>query len=103
MRKIFGVLLIVLLVSFGQAQKKAGPHPDYVPDAKTAQRIAEAVLIGQFGEQRVNGQMPLLAQSTSKDLWLVQGHLKDIKGPGGNFGVWVIKHDASVKIMERMK
>lgn len=103
MRKIFGVLLILTLVLFGRSQKPVETHPDYVPDAKTAQRIAEAVLIGQFGEQRVNEQMPLVAQSTSKTSWLVQGHLKDVKGAGGNFGVWVNKHDASVKIMEHMK
>jgi hypothetical protein len=98
-----GILLISTLVGLGQGHQKAATHPDYVPDAKTAQRIAEAVLIGQFGEQRVNAQLPLIAESTSKDVWLVQGNPKDVKETGANFGVWVNKHDASVKVMEHMK
>ena len=64
MRKIFGVSLIFMLASFGRAQEKARLHPTRRLDVRTAQRIAEAVLIGQFGEQRVKEQMPLIAQST---------------------------------------
>ena len=73
-----------------------------MPNAKTAERIAEAVLIGQFGEERVKAQLPLRAESHGK-AWLVQGLPKEVEGPGGNFGVWVLRYDASVKVMERMK
>jgi hypothetical protein len=77
-----------------------------VPDEKTAERIAEAVLIAQFGQDRVNAQLPLRTVSTGKDAWLVQGPVKDNEGRtqvGGAFGVWVDKHTGCVSVMERMK
>ena len=80
MRRLLGVSLVLTLVSFGQASKKAAAHPDYVPDAKTAERIAEAVLVGQFGNDRVAAQLPLHAASMSNDVWLVEGTVKDKKG-----------------------
>jgi len=60
------------MVAFGKDSAKAPPHADYVPDEKTAVQIAEAVLVAQFGQERVNAQSPLRAVSTSKDAWLVQ-------------------------------
>lgn len=106
MRRILGILLILTLVSFGQSHKKTAIHPDCVPDVKTAERIAEAVLVGQFGDDRVAAKLPLHSASMSTDVWLVEGSLKDKEGRtqvGGNFGVWANKHDGSVSVMERMK
>jgi hypothetical protein len=103
---MFGVLLFFALVSFGQTRKKAVNHPDYVPDTKTAERIAEAVLIGQFGDDRVAAQLPLHVESASNNVWLVEGVPKDQEGRpqvGGGFGVWVNKYDGRVSVMERMK
>jgi hypothetical protein len=91
------------MVPFGQTGGKAPTHRDYVPDEKTAERIAEAVLVGQFGQQRVSAQLPLHAESTGKDVWLVQGSVKEPHGFGGNFGVWVDKHDGCVSVIEGMK
>ena len=51
-------------------------HRDYVPDEKTAVRIAEAVLVGQYGQGRVNPQLPLHADGSNKDYWLVQGYVR---------------------------
>jgi hypothetical protein len=99
-------LLVLTLVSFGQTCKKAAAHPDYVPDAKTAERIAEAVLVGQFGDDRVAAQLPLHAARMSNDVWLVEGAVKDKEGRpqvGGGFGVWVDRSDAHVSVMERVK
>jgi len=48
-------------------------HRDYVPDAATAQRIAEAVLIGQYGDERVKDQLPLRVDGSNGDYWIVQG------------------------------
>jgi hypothetical protein len=104
MRRLLAVILLFTVVAFGKGSSgKALPHPDYVPDEKTAERIAEVVLVAQFGQERVSAQLPLRAASTSKDLWLVQGTLKGLHGPGGNFGVWVNKHSACVSVIERMK
>jgi hypothetical protein len=94
------------MAAFGKDSGKAPPHPDYVPDEKTAERIAEAVLVAQFGQNRVNAQMPFHTASMSKDQWLVQGAIKDERDRtqvGGSFGVWVNKHTGCVSVIERMK
>ena len=96
-------MLLLTVAAFGQSSRKPRPHPDYVPNEKTAERIAEAVLVAQFGQERVNAQLPLVARSTDKDYWLVEGTIRDIVATGGNFGVWVNKHTASVQVMEHMK
>jgi len=96
-------VLFVTMAAFG---KDSAPHRDYVPDEKTAERIAEAVLVAQFGQERVSAQSPLHAASMSKDQWLVQGTPRDKDGHpqvGGGFGVWVNKHTGCVSVMERMK
>ena len=84
----------------------ARPHPDYVPDEKTAERIAEAVLVAAFGQERVNAQLPLRAASMSRNQWLVQAAVLDKEGRpqvGGGFAVWVNKHSGCVSVIERMK
>jgi NTF2 fold immunity protein len=92
------------LVALGQDHKKLPVHSrDYVPDERTAERIAEAVLGGQFGQERVNEQLPLFTLSPAKDVWLVQGTLHGVHGAGGNFGVWIDKHDGCVGVIEEMK
>ena len=105
MPRLLGVVLLFTMVAFGK-DSGTPPHPDYVPDAKTAERIAEAVLVAQFGQERANAQLPLHAASMSKDQWLAQGAVKDKEGRtqvGGNFGVWVNKHTGCVSVIERMK
>jgi NTF2 fold immunity protein len=102
MRRAIGVLLFLTMVVFAEDSRKAGLRA-YVPDEKTAERIAEAVLVSQFGQERVSAQLPLRAVSTSKDLWLVQGMVHEPHGPGGNFGVWINKHSGCIKVMEHMK
>jgi NTF2 fold immunity protein len=106
MLKLLGVLLLLTMVAFGQNTGKVPPQPDYVPDSKTAERIAEAVLVAQFGQERLNAQLPLYTRSMSKDEWLVQGAIRDNQGRtqvGGAFGVWINKHTGCLKVMERMK
>ena len=42
----------------------------------------------------------------SKDLWLLEGTVKDEEGwtqVGGGFGVWVNKHSVCISVIERMK
>ncbi len=79
-RRLLGLVLLFTMVAFGKDSGKAMPHPDYVPDEKTAERIAEAVLVAQFGQERVSAQVPLHTASMSKDQWLVQGAFKDEEG-----------------------
>ncbi len=106
MGTLLGVVLLLTMIAFGKDLGKAPSHPDYVPDDKTAVQIAEAVLVAQFGQERVNAQLPLRAVSTSKNAWLVQGAVKDKEGRtqvGGAFGVWVNKHTGCLTVMEGMK
>ena len=95
-----GIGLMIAAISFGQTAKV---KPDYVPDKVTAERIAEAVLVAQFGQERVHAQLPLVARSATKDVWLVEGTIHDVRAKGGNFGVWVDKHSGCVSVIEQMK
>jgi len=103
MRRSFLMVVLSLATCVAFAKEPPKPHPDYVPDEKTAERIAEAVLVSQYGQERVGAQLPLRAVSTSKDLWLVQGAIHEPHGPGGNFGVWINKHTGCVSVIEHMK
>ncbi len=106
MRKLLTLVLLLTMVAFGQDARKTPAHPDYVPDEKTAERIAEAVLVAQFSQERVNAQLPFHTASMSKDQWMVQGAIKDKEGRiqvGGAFAVWVNKHTGCVSVIERMK
>jgi hypothetical protein len=104
MRNVLAVLLLAAAIG-GTSKYQNKPHPDYVPDETTAERIAEAVLVAQFGQHRVRAQMPLHARST-RNLWLVEGSLRDKEGRpqvGGAFGVSINKHSGCLSVMERMK
>lgn len=103
-----GVVAVVLLLAIAVfAQESHVAHPDYVADEKTARQIAEAVLIGQYGEERVKAQLPLLVESRGKNRWVLQGRVVDKEGHtpvGGGFGVLLNKHDGCVlEIVENMK
>jgi len=112
MRKfmILGTAAILLLGLFGvvlTGKNSGAVHPDYVPDERTATKIAEAVLIAQFGEDRVKAQLPLHAHTFRKGVWMVEGNvLLDSQGNpqvGGNFGVWIKKYDGCLSVIEHMK
>jgi hypothetical protein len=105
-RKLLILPLLFTIVAFGNDSQKLPGHRDYVPNEDIAKHIAEAVLVGQFGQERVNAQLPLLAVSASKDVWLVQGKLKDTSGRtqvGGAFGVWINKHTGCLSVIEHVK
>jgi hypothetical protein len=95
------LLLAGAVVNAGHTPKK---HRDYVPDEKTALRIAEAVLIAQFGEERVKAQLPLRGSKSYGDVWIVQG---DEHGPphkGGGMAVWINKHSGCIEsVLEQTK
>ena len=80
-------------------------HKDYVPDKKTAERIGEAVLIGQYGDERVNAERPLLVDDSNKDYWIVQMAPRKNGMPeiSGGPAVWINKHSGCVQVMEYMK
>lgn len=86
MKKLCAVLSIAagvtIAVLLGRAEAQAGsynpqvphyrPKAGYVPDAKTATRIAEAVLDPIYGHDRIKAELPLSA-TLHGDIWIVTG------------------------------
>jgi hypothetical protein len=102
MSRIFVILLLLVAVTHSGATTKK--HPDYVPDEKTAIRIAEAVLIARDGEERVKEQLPLSASISYGELWIVQGTEPGPPRKGGGIAVMINKHSGCiVNVMEHMK
>lgn len=99
---LVSILLLCALAFSSEASKK---HRDYVPDEKTARSIAEVVLIGQYGEERVKAESPLLVDGSNKQYWIVQVSGGQNKPPmkGGGPAVWIDRYSGCLKIMERMK
>jgi NTF2 fold immunity protein len=80
--KTWAILACTVLFAsalFGQGYK---PKSGYVPDSKTAVRIAEAVLAPVYGEKHIESERPFSA--TLKDgEWTVTGTLRCPDGKGG--------------------
>ena len=72
----FAVIFSVL------AQAQYVPKSGFVPDAKTAIKIAEAVLIPVYGEKQVESERPFKAV-LENDVWTVDGTLRCPVGKGG--------------------
>ena len=89
--------LLLIFLTFTTAESGEKEHKDYVPDQKTAVRVAEAILVAQYGEERVNAQLPLLADGSNKDFWIVQGSAHE-RTPrfGGGPAVWINKHSGCI-------
>ncbi|HTS09761.1 MAG TPA: NTF2 fold immunity protein [Candidatus Eisenbacteria bacterium] len=94
------ILLLSALAFSSDASKK---HRDYVPDEKTARSIAEAVLVGQYGEERIKAESPLLVDGSNRQYWIVQVSGGNPPMKGGGPAVWIDKYSGCLKIMERMK
>ena len=98
-----GILMITfLLAALPLANVSDKQHKDYVPDQKTAERIGDAVLVAQYGEDRVRSGRPLLVDGSSKDFWIVEVSSKTL-APGGGPAVWINKHSGCMKVMDHMK
>jgi hypothetical protein len=71
--------LVLVMSAFGQNQAATR---NYVPDAVTAVRVAEAVLIPAYGQKQIESERPFHA--TLKDYaWTVEGTLHCPDGRGG--------------------
>jgi hypothetical protein len=102
LRKWAGLLLLSTLALASDTSKE---HRNYVPDAKTAERIAEAVLVARYGEERIRAQSPLLVDGSNKDYWIVQvsGGRDATLVKGGGPAVWVNRHSGCLRVMDYMK
>jgi NTF2 fold immunity protein len=95
-------LLLSLFIAAANGQRE---HRNYVPDQKTAARVAEAILVGQYGEERVHAQLPLVVDGANKDYWIVQGNPHEkLPSFGGGIAVWINKHSGCIQgVVEHMK
>jgi hypothetical protein len=91
----------------GQGVKPAG---GFVPDSKTAVKIAEAVLTPVYGEKQIKSEEPFVAE-LKNDVWTVHGtlHCPDSKGgtttscAGGVAVVEISKSDGRILSMVHYK
>ena len=104
-------LLLLLPATAEQTAKmpKNGytPSNGYVPDAATAVKVAEAVLIPVYGEQKIVSERPFTA-TLERDVWTVEGTLYCGDGkpglcPGGTATVKLSKDDARILFMIHYK
>jgi hypothetical protein len=77
-RRILAIPLffIVSIATYAQSSRDASMRPKdgFVPDAKTAERIAEAVLIPVYGAEQISRERPFKAARRG-DVWTVTGTL----------------------------
>jgi hypothetical protein len=79
MRTIFSAALILMMgLTTGYSQtsqvSSVKPRDGFVPDARTAVAIGEAVLIPVYGEKQIMSERPFTA-ALKGDLWTVAGTL----------------------------
>ena len=83
---VLTVLVAGILVLPAASQHSYQPKNGFVPNEKTAIRIAEAVLIAVYGEKQIKSEEPFSAKLLN-GVWTVQGTIAD----GVEGGVAIIK------------
>jgi NTF2 fold immunity protein of polymorphic toxin system component len=106
------ITLFVMLVIPGLAQyeqaKSFVPKDGFVPNAETAVKVAEAVLIPVYGEKQIINERPLKA-ALDGDVWTVTGTLhRSEKSPeahcvGGTAVVHISKTSSQILFMMHYK
>jgi hypothetical protein len=89
---IFGFVVVAVAVAFAAETTKPSykPKDGYVPDAKTAIKIAVAVWEPIYGEQKIAGEKPYHASLTN-GVWTVTGSLPE--GMAGGVAIAEIAKD----------
>ena len=78
-RKLLFVLMLLLTTTaliIAEGKHNYKPKDGYVPDEKTAIRIAVAVWIPIYGEKQIEGEKPYHAK-LDKGIWTVEGSLPE--------------------------
>jgi NTF2 fold immunity protein of polymorphic toxin system component len=68
------MLLSISAASLATEEQSVVPKDGFVPNAETAARIAEAVLIPIYGQDKIARERPLVAELRG-DVWYVTGSL----------------------------
>lgn len=102
MKKHFFLIVCVGLMGvtlcFAAAQHSYKPDDGYVPDAVTAVKIAEAVLLPLYGQEVVEKEKPFTA-ALKDGVWIVTGTLHCPEGQrcfGGVAVVEIAKDDGRI-------
>lgn len=100
MNKLKIIILIIACLAYqtavadDQSTHNYIPKDGYVPDSKTAIKIAEAVLSTIYGESVVKKEKPLVA-SLKDDVWTIEGTApKDVQG--GTALIIIAKSDGRI-------
>jgi hypothetical protein len=72
-------IFLLVPIAMGQGYK---PKAGFVPDAGTAVKIAEAVLIPVYGQPKIESERPFSAE-LKDEIWTVSGTLRCPDGHGG--------------------
>jgi len=98
-RALFIVLLAALgaliVVGAETAKPKYKPKDGYVPDAKTAIKIAVAIWEPIFGESQIASEKPYRAWLGTNGIWIVVGSLPE-GYPGGVAMAEIAKEDGRI-------
>ena len=99
--KQFWIAVALSLYLIGANAQDGTVVQDYVPDSKTALRIAEAILDARYGNERVQAMQPLHVNSSEKEFWIVEGWgLGAPASKGGGMAVWINRKTAAVQILK---
>jgi NTF2 fold immunity protein len=80
--KTWVILACTALLVSEVASQGYKPTSGYVPDSKTAVKIAEAVLVPIYGEKQIESERPFTA-TLKNGVWTVTGTLDCPDGKGG--------------------
>jgi hypothetical protein len=80
--KPWAILACTVLLALELAGQGYKPASGYVPDSKTAVKIAEAVLTPVYGEKQIESERPFTA-TLKNGVWTVTGTLRCPDGKGG--------------------
>ncbi len=78
----YSIFLLVLFLCFSALGQGYKPPSGFVPDSKTAGKIAEAVLMPVYGEKQIESERPFIAKLKG-NIWTVSGTLRCSDGKGG--------------------
>jgi hypothetical protein len=92
--------IFVAAIAAGHSQTSYKPKDGFVPNAETAVKIAEAVLIPVYGEKHIFSERPFKA-TWGGDVWTVDGTLhcgaaRDIDCRGGTAEVKISKSTGQI-------
>jgi hypothetical protein len=91
-----GALLLPLVLRSQQQHSYVTPD-GFVPDKRTATRIAEVILDPIYGAEKIEAEDPLEAKlNEAGDVWIVWGHLPKPANKGGVCYVEISKADARI-------